>query len=277
MFFPHSGKEPAPPAAGSFAGLPVWLCLLPALSVGCDPQNDVIATTDGVCKVGTLGYGGAFGAGNVFTGWLATAHGAASLEASVLTDTLLAPFEVIVVQDVRVGSPGKAGIRLGIGREYSADEVEVLSQWVAKGGGLMTLTAYSDPSEIANVNRLLAPHGLSYDGTQVLPGSGAGSAPVTHWADHPLTRGVSRVGVNNAYPVQGGGTLIAWEPIVGRYDLGRAVESGSGHVFAWGDEWVTYDSEWNQHPENQFAQFWVNALTWLSRTAQCQLALPSPE
>jgi hypothetical protein len=54
-----------------------------------------------------------------------------------------------------------------------------------------------------------------------------------------------------------------------------AVESGGGHVLRLGDEWVTYDSSESAF-EYQVAQFWVNALTcWW--TAQCRIALPSPE
>lgn len=291
MSSPRIGQEIGASEASRFTGIRsgarlagrriagcVGLWLLPVLSVGCDPQGDVVATAIDLCRVGTLGYGGPYGSSRFLTGWLerGTAQGAASLGASVLTATLLAPYEVIVVHDVREGSPGQAGVDLGLGRAYSPDEVEVLRQWVAQGGGLMTLTGYGDPSEITNVNRLLAPHSLSYGATRILAGDGTSSSPVTHWADHPLARGVTRVGVDNAHPVQGGGTLIAWEPSKGRYDLARAAESGNGHVFAWGDEWVAYDSELTQRSDYQVAQFWFNALSWLGQTSQCRVAMPSP-
>ncbi len=230
-----------------------------------------------VCQIATLGYRGEWGNGNVFADWLKgeSTQGTTPLEDQVLTADLLSAYQIIVVEDVRPGQQGQHGIGQGIGRSYSADEVEALRQWVAQGGGLMTLTGYAtDSSEIAIVNALLASFGMSY-GTTAILGTGGGTTPVTHWADHPLAQGITRIGVNNGYPVQGdGATLIAWEPNPGQYDVGRAVEYQSGHVLAWGDEWITYDSEWNQHPDYQVSQFWVNILNWLSPTSQCQAPIP---
>lgn len=140
----------------------------------------------------------------------------------------------------------------------------------------MTLTGFADPSEITNVNALLAPFGLSYGSTQILFGGGGATVPVTHWGDHPLAKGITEVGVDDGYPVQGdGAALIAWEPSQGQYDVGRAVEYQGGHVFAWGDEWISYDSEWKLHPDYQVAQFWINILTWLSPTSVCQAPIPT--
>jgi hypothetical protein len=36
---------------------------------------------------------------------------------------------------------------------------------------------------------------------------------------------------------------------------------GSGRLFLFGDEWVTFDSEWVSMPEIE--QFWVNIFDWL--------------
>ena len=234
---------------------------------------------DGVCdclRIATLGYSGEWGTGDVFSQWLKgkSFQGATALEGTVLTADVLASFHVIVVQDVREGSPGTSGIGHGIGRTYSADEIEALKQWVSKGGGLMTLTGYADSSELTNVNSLLAPFGLSYGTNSILFGGGGQTAAVTHWATHPLTEGVSKVGVDNGYPVLGGGTLIAWEPNVDESNVARAVPFELGHVFAWGDEWITYDSEWTQHTDYQVGRFWLNSLKWLPPGDFCQVAIP---
>ncbi len=230
-----------------------------------------------ICQVATLGYRGSWGSGDIFADWLKgqSVQGTAQLQDQVLTADLLSSYQLVVVEDVRAGQQGQVGVGQGIGRSYSTDEVEALRQWVAQGGGLMTLTGYADSSEITNVNSLLAPFGLSYGSTSIL-NSGGSTTPVTHWADHPLAQGITEVGVANGYPVQGdGATLIAWEPTQGQYDVARAVEYQSGRVFAWGDEWITYDSEWKQHTDYQVAQFWINILNWLSPTSQCQAPIPT--
>lgn len=240
------------------------------------PSADGGSTAE-ICQIATLGFRGEWGNGDVFADWLndESTQGTTPLEDQVLTLDLLSAYQIIVVEDVRPGQQGQHGIGQGIGRSYSADEVEALRQWVAQGGGLMTLTGYAtDASEIANVNALLASFGMSYGSTAIL-GTGGGTTPVTHWADHPLAKGITQIGVNNGYPVQGdGATLFAWEPNPGQYDVGRAVEYQSGHVLAWGDEWIAYDSEWNQHPDYQVSQFWINVLNWLSPTSQCQAPIP---
>lgn len=234
---------------------------------------------DGVCdclRIATLGFPGQWGQGDVFTDWLhgKSLQGVEALEGAELTAERLASYQVIIVQDVREGSPGQAGKGQGIGRAYSAAEVEALHQWVRGGGGLATLTGYADSSEITNVNALLAPFGVSYGAGSILFGGGGATAPVTHWATHPLTDGVTRVGADNGYPVLGAGTVIAYEPNPGSSDVARAVEEELGHVYVWGDEWVTYNSEWTGHPDYQVSRFWLNALKWLTRSDRCQVALP---
>jgi hypothetical protein len=239
--------------------------------------DDVDVGHDGVCdclRIATLGYRGKWGVGDVFSNWLdgKSINGAVSLGSQTLTAQGLVAFQVIVVQDVRQGSAGQEGIGSGLGRTYSSAEVQALKAWVDQGGGLMTLTGYADSSEIANVNKLLSPFGLSYGSTPILPKNGSSTKPVTHWATHPVTEAIARVGVDNGYPVMGG-TLIAWEPAQGSWDLGRVVESGAGHVLSWGDEWITYDSEWSDHPDYQVERFWLNALKWLTVAGNCQVPI----
>jgi hypothetical protein len=42
----------------------------------------------------------------------------------------------------------------------------------------------------------------------------------------------------------------------------------------WGDEWITYDSEWKDHPDYQVELFWLNVIKWLTPKAECQVAVP---
>lgn len=229
----------------------------------------------GCLKLATIGYPGKWGDGSdVFTDWLArkALRGVDSLGGETLTPSLLSRYQVVIVQDVRFESNGRVGIGNGIGRSFTANEVSALQQWVVAGGGLATLIGYASPSEVTNVNTLLQPFALSYGTAQILGGGGVGrTAAITHWADHPVSDGIAEVGVDVGYSVQGEGTLVAWQPTQGQWDIARAADVGLGHVLAWGDDWITYNSQWTQHPEYQVQRFWLNILRWLTPPDQCSV------
>ncbi|MDI1481236.1 hypothetical protein [Polyangium sp. y55x31] len=245
----------------------------PEVCDGIDNDNDgtidnVDVGNDGICdclRIATLGLPGQWGNGDVFAQWLDTRsdNGAVSLNDQVLTKDLLDKYQVIVAQNLSE-----------LGRAYSAEEVTALSDWVKAGGGFMTLIGYGDPSERTNVNTLLAAFGMSYAAQQILPKNGGATIPVTNWVMHPVTNGVTRVGVDNGYPVEGTGQTLATEQ---GYDLLKAQEVGSGHVLMWGDEWITYDTEWTEHPEYQLELFWLNAIKWLTPAKNCQVTIPTPK
>jgi hypothetical protein len=241
--------------------------------------DNVDVGKDGVCdclKIATLGYRGKFGQGDVFDQWLngKSDNGVVALEAQELTAERLKPFQVLVIQDVREGSSGGPGVGNGIRRKFSAAEVTVLENWVRQGGGFMTLIGYSDPSEVLNVNTLLKPYNVNYGNTPILSAGGGGTAPINGWAAHPIADKVTKMGADNGYAVEGAGTVIAWEPTMGASDVARAVEVDKGHVFVWGDEWITYNSEWTTRPDYQVERFWLNTLKWLTPANQCQVVIP---
>ncbi len=227
--------------------------------------DDVDVGKDGVCdclRIGTLGEPGEWGDGNIFAAWLdaRAAQGAVDLADQEISAATLGELQVLVVQNVSE-----------IGREYSDAEVQALEAWIRGGGGLMTLIGYADPNERNNVNRLLAPSGLSYAEQPILPKQGGATVPITQWFPHQASDGVTQVGVDNGYPVSGGGTLVAQE---GEFELARATELDSGKVFAWGDEWITYDSEWSEHPEYQVELLWLNIIKFLTPANECQVPIP---
>ncbi|MDI3286849.1 ThuA domain-containing protein [Polyangium sp. 15x6] len=245
----------------------------PEVCDGIDNDNDgtidnVDVGNDGICdclRIATLGLAGVWGNGDVFATWLDTRsdNGAVSLNDQVLTKDLLDKYQVIVAQNLSE-----------LGRTYSTAEVEALSEWVKAGGGFMTLIGYADPAERTNVNTLLGAFGMSYGAQQILPKNGGATIPVTNWVTHPVTNGVTRIGVDNGYPVEGTGQTLATEQ---GHDLLKAQEVGSGHVLMWGDEWITYDSEWTEHPEYQLELFWLNAIKWLTPAKNCQVTIPTPK
>lgn len=231
----------------------------------CDGVVDnVDKNADGICDcllIATLGLPGTWGDGDVFATWLSARsnNGAADLGDQTLTSELLAKYQVVVAQDVHMN------------HEYSDDEAQALLSWVKAGGGFMTLIGYSTAGEETNVNRLLAPFSMSYGHKQILPKVGGSTAPITEWVPHPIDQGVTAVGVDQGCPVQGMGTVIASS---GGNDVGLAQEVLPGHVFMWGDEWITYDSEWQQHSDYQVELLWVNAIKWLTKVSTCQVPIP---
>ena len=231
----------------------------------CDGIIDnVDKNQDGICAcilIATLGVKGTWGQGDVFASWLAARsnNGATALADQVLTPALLSKYEVIVAEDVHKN------------HAYSAAEVQALQAWVANGGGFMTLIGYSDAGEAANVNRLLQPFGMNYGNKQILPKTTASTVPITQWVPHPIDLGVTAVGIDNGYAVAGTGTMIA---MGGGYNVGNAQQVSNGHVFTWGDEWITYDSEWTAHPDYQVQLFWLNAIKWLTVQGKCQVPIP---
>jgi hypothetical protein len=246
---------------------------MPEVCDGIDNDGDgaidnVDVGNDGVCdclSIATLGLPGNAGTGNVFAAWLneRSDNGAVNLNDAVITAELLKPFHVIVTQNLSQ-----------IGRTYSQAEVDALAAWINGGGGMITLIGYADTTERTNVNTLLAPFGVSYGPEPILPKNGSSTIPITEWVAHPTTEGVTAVGFDNGYPVNGDAMALATKD---GWVVARAKEISTGHVFVWGDEWITFDSEWSGHPEYQIEHFWLNLIKWATKKTECQVDIPPPQ
>jgi hypothetical protein len=144
-------------------------------------------------------------------------------------------------------------------RTYTADEAGLLRDWVSAGGGLMVMSGYTgNQSDLDNPNSLVADLGLTFT-------PGLESGPVTMFVPHPLTTGITSM------TFSGGFRVVSQAPVDGETDtvvanltsgpVGVAQDRALGRVFLWGDEWITFDSQWTTMP--QVKTFWVNILGWL--------------
>jgi hypothetical protein len=222
------------------------------------PPADADAATG--CNLATIGTGGSH-ASSQFEAWLSQG-GVGSLGDQTISASLLAPFRVLIVQN------------LASNHAYTSAEAAALYQWVQGGGNLMTLTGYTGGgNEPTNVNTLLAPFDIQYATSLVLCGCGV-PVPISTWVSHPITTGITSIGFDNGYEVVGSaGTILASQTDTGGdHHVLRASTVGAGHIVVWGDEWISYDTVWTQFP--QTLTFWQNVIDWFDPQAGCVVPVP---
>jgi hypothetical protein len=174
-----------------------------------------------------------------------------------ITAATVQPFDVIVLD--------------WLTRDYTSAEAAVLSAFVSAGGGVASMSGYNGTSDDWRANSLLAPLGVAYGGPLL-------NGPVTSFAAHPMTAGLTSVTFAGGYGISdlGGAastrTPIASLPQAG-VNAGYAIQMGAGRAFVWGDEWIEFDSEWSALPE--IKQFWVQVFAWISPMNACALTPPS--
>jgi hypothetical protein len=201
---------------------------------------------------------------------------------------------------------------------FSSAEASALNDWVSnKGGAIIAMAGYfSDmPVEIGPLNQLMAPFGITYNsddifGQDYCPDNlcycSLGSIPFNAWIDTPDCSAITvnhdgsplgKVGVFRGRSLQCSGNgcnVIAKDPKTGN-SIGIGKPVGQGRVFAWGDEWVTYTSQWgldatsNQYdnattyaqctghtPHTSYAvpQFWYNVFRWVANTSCLTIIVP---
>lgn len=237
--------------------------------------DNIDVEKDGVCdclNIATIGQiGGWSTGGNVFQTWLneRSPMGAVEIGDQVLTDELLRPFQVIVV--LHVGNEKVSGgiHELTPHHEFSADEAAAVERWVRGGGGLMTTIGYGDEvSEVVNVNRLLTPLKMAYSTTKKDT-----NGFVQSWQTHPVTENVKKINTSNGVQPDGAEGITLANDGSGRVAM-QVTQADAGRVIVWGDEWITYDSEWEDTQDQQVDRLWLNMLKWMSPPLVCQVALP---
>jgi hypothetical protein len=177
-----------------------------------------------------------------------------------LTAATVQPFDVIILD--------------WLTRDYTAAEAAVFAGFVSAGGGIASMTGYDNNTiDDWHANSLIGSLGVAYSGTLL-------TQPVTNFAPHPITAGLTSVTFAGGYAISDlGGAASTRTPIAflpqggGNVTVGYAIQMGSGHGFVWGDEWIEFDSEWSTLP--QIKQLWVQVFAWISPANSCALTPPS--
>lgn len=223
--------------------------------------DDVDVGKDGICdclSIGIIGSPGTNPSAN-FQAWL-KARGT-SVERTHETPgetfdlTLLNKYDVVILDRLP--------------REYTSAEAGALQAWVESGGGFVSMTGYTgQPAPDFYTNTLLVPFGLAYQ-------PGLQTEPVTVFATHPVTVGLSSVTFAGGYLVKDSGSAGGKSTVIGSISAGPvafAHERSKGRAVVWGDEWIEFDSEWQALP--QIEKLWVNMFGWLGPQDSCQVLVP---
>jgi hypothetical protein len=207
---------------------------------------------------------------------------------SPLTKTLLDQYNVIILQALEDSE--WTGLW-----SYSQSDVDALAEWVRAGGALITMSGYGgNTTEVTPLNKLLSFAGISYNTDDTFTAcldnmcycasnSISFGGWTTNYADAPaLTHDLKKVGVFHGRSIKCSGSecqVFAKDSAAGI--VGVAKKVGNGRVIAWGDEWVTYTSQWGLKDskyddaatysqchdftaKNAYSvpQFWYNLFAW---------------
>lgn len=225
----------------------------------CDESIDnVDVGNDGICdclNIAILGASG-FAPNANFEAWLEDQGSAVTRtllanNPGVVTPAFLANYDLVLLDRIE--------------RALSPEEAAAIEAFVkADGRGMITLIGYNFDNnnpvpERDRANTALAPFGLAYTGGYF----GDGVIP-TFVQNHPVSMGI--VDVNFAggiAPIDNGnqGTSDVFATVQNTTaGIAHQTAMQGGRVIVWGDEWLTFDSDWQGYADVQ--DFWVNMVSW---------------
>jgi hypothetical protein len=229
--------------------------------------DNIDAGDDGICDclvIGILGNTG-FAPAADFEMWLedqgtSVTRTLLNNNPGVVTEQLLSTYDILLIDRIE--------------RALSPEEAAVIENFVKQGGyGLITLIGYNfdnnNPApERDRANTALAPFGLAYVGGYVH--TNVGVTPIFDQA-HPISENITDVNYH-------GGILMTDNGNQGTSEIFATVQSGDaglahetamgGRVVVWGDEWLTFDSDWQGFVDVQ--QFWAQMISWVKPQSYCQ-------
>lgn len=193
-----------------------------------------------------------------------------------LNADFLKDYDLIILQAMVNGSLKGGAVAWTI----SDDEAKAVEDWVKAGHSIISMSGYQgDSSEVNPLNKLLGFAGISYN-TDDIYGSGTAhsyctdsSIPFSGWKSPMDFGGMKAVGVFHGRSLKCS-DCITWAQDEGGMKMGVEKDVGSGRVFAFADEWVTYTSQWglvNNHNTDDckgytatdlytVPQFWYNSI-----------------
>jgi hypothetical protein len=277
-------------------------------AVGCDGGDACMCPPIKLAVIGKPGKWGANPNGDPDTAlqdWLnSSSAGTAQVDNFTsrpsLTPEFLANYGVIILASLAEDSS------TGPWWTFSADEVAAFRAWIENGGGVISLSGYAgDPGEVAPLNQLLGFSGVTYSqdavwGTcaDVQTCNCTHSNTLSEWnRTDPvvanLATGVTYVGFQNGRPIVAPSDAHVAATVGGTANVLVGKLVGKGRVLAFGDEWITYTSQWTGAgnpsatdpscagylPQDQYqmAQFWYNMIHWSQPGANCfTIVGPSP-
>jgi hypothetical protein len=234
-----------------------------------------------------------------------------------ITDIDLSKYDVIILQALYTQIPYNPADLW----TYNDADAAALRDWVKdKGGALISLSGYwsDQPLEIQPLNKLLSGSdqwtGISYNGDDTFNQDSCpdtlcycsrGSIPFNKWQSTTDCSSITtnsdksalgKVGVFRGRSVNCSGSgcnVFAKDSKNG--NVGVAKLLGKGRVLGWGDEWVTYTSQWGLTPDPQYdsptdmqcpghtpstsysvPQFWYNVFRWLVPGNTCFTIIVPP-
>lgn len=270
---PDAAAAPAPPALDGASGEPVGQDA--AASSGCTPVSaseqvcdgvdddcngvvdDVDLGNDGFCDCYSIGIVGTPGSNpsSDFEAWLNATGTAVSRIGTDpghrLTAGELEAFDILILDRLT--------------RAYPEEDAAVLAAYLESGHGLITMAGYTNSTaDWTNQNSLVRAAGVQLVEPIYLD-------PVEQWFAHPITDGAEAVQFRGGWPIEAldGGSLgeVLLRAEADSAVLGVALERGDGRAFVYGDEWISFDSEWRSIPG--VTVLWQNAIRWVGPSTSC--------